>query len=79
MTNLRIRIVNSKFITDTEVEEVSTPEQAQAIGIKGTIAMITDDIAGGATMAAATVMVSDDEEMLSYVAVSIGVAQLCKG
>lgn len=75
MASFTVRTVNSKFITDT-ILDVDTATAAQAIGVRGAVAMVVDDISGGADSAAATVMVGDGENVLSYLSVSLAVSTL---
>ena len=76
MPEFNIRTVNSRFVTDTPVIEVKSAEEAQAVGVRGAIAIAADELEAGAAVATATVMVSDGDMVLSHVAVTVSVAQL---
>lgn len=76
MADFNIRTVNSKFVTDTKISEVESLEAAQAVGVRSAIAMTGDDVVAGASVATATVIVSDGDKVLSNVAVTLCVAPL---
>lgn len=65
---------NSSYQTKTEVSEVSNPEEALALGVRGAIFMAHEDISRGEAAAAVEVAVEDGigaELLRSVVAVSV--------
>lgn len=77
MPDFTVRTVNSIFVSDAEVAQFATAEDALAWGVRGAVMIAADDIENGAKLAAIEVIVRDGGGVdVLRSAVSLAVAPL---